>query len=212
MAAKKGRFIVIDGIDASGKGTIVMALTGWLTEKKKLPEERLLVTFEPTAGKHGSAVRRLLASEESPEANAGKCLELYVKDRKEHLEKEVLPALKEGKIVVCDRFKYSTIAYQKEQGIPVKKILSLHKGMRKPDLVLILDVPSSASMKRIESDPKRKVYDKFEKEKFLEKVRMSFLNMPKLLPGENIKVIDASRPIEEVFASVQKEVEKLLSS
>jgi dTMP kinase len=210
MAGKKGKFLVIDGIDASGKGTIVMALTGWLTEKKKVAQDKVLVTFEPTGGKSGAEVRKLLASEDNPEANAEKCLELYVKDRREHLKQDIEPALKEGKIVICDRFKYSTIAYQKEQGIGIKEILAKHKGMKKPDLVLILDVPSTKSMQRIESDPKRKMYDKFEKEKFLEKVRMSFLNMPELLKGENIKVIDASRPIEEVFADVQKEVSKIL--
>ena len=196
MSGKKGKFVVIDGIDASGKGTIIMALTGWLTEKKKVGKNNLLVTFEPTSGKHGTEVRKLLASEEKPEDNAEKCLELYVKDRKEHLKEEIGPALKAGKFVICDRFKYSTIAYQKEQGVPVKKILELHKGLKKPDLVLILDVPSSRSMERIEKDPKRKIFDKFEKEQFLEKVRMNFLNMGKLLKDEKIKVVDASRPIE----------------
>jgi dTMP kinase len=189
-----------------------MALTGWLAEKKKVGKENLMVTFEPTSGKHGTEVRKLLASEEKPEDNAEKCLELYVKDRKEHLEHEIGPALKAGKFVICDRFKYSTIAYQKEQGVSVKKILALHKGLKKPDLVLILDVPSQMSMKRIEEDPKRKIFDKFEKETFLEKVRMNFLNMGELLQDENIVVVDASRPIEEVFEEVKEEVEKLLSS
>lgn len=204
----KGTWIVIDGIDASGKGTITMMLAGYLEEKGF--KDKLVVTFEPTSGKYGEQIRELLKREESPEANAEKCLELYVKDREMHLKEKILPALKQGKIVLCDRFKYSTIAYQSAQGIPVKKILKMHEKMQKPDLVLILNTDVGTAMKRIEKDPKRTVFDKFEKKAFLEKVKKNFMRMHEFLPKENIQYVDANLAVEKVFLQAKEEVDKIL--
>ena len=204
----KGKFIVLDGIDASGKGTIVMMLAGYLEEKGL--KEKLVVTFEPSSGKFGQEVRELLKKESDPKKNAQKCLELYVKDRADHLKNKVLPALKEGKIVLCDRFKYSTLAYQGAQGVPLKKILKLHEKMIKPDLALILNADVGQALARIESDPKRGAFDKFEKKAFLDKVKANFMSMHKLLPKENIQYIDANLPIEKVFLQAKEEVDKLL--
>ena len=209
MKQKKGRFIVIDGIDASGKGTVALALYGYLIEKG-IPQKDIVFTFEPTGGETGRKIREMLKADKKPLDHAEKCLELYIKDRKEHLKNEIIPALKEGKIVLCDRFKYSTIAYQGAQGIDMQKIIEMHKGMPIPDLTLILDIDVNIAISRIKADPKRNIFDKFEQKDFLNKVRQNFLAMKTLLPKENLVYLNASKSKEEVFQEAKKEVNKIL--
>jgi dTMP kinase len=197
-----GTFIVFDGLDASGKGEMVKRTKEWLIEKG-ISKENIIVTFEPTDGVHGKKLRELLHTDKDPLKNAKLCLELYVKDRKEHLEELILPALAEGKIVLCDRYKYSTFVYQKLQGISVEKIQKMHIGFLVPDLVLIFDVNAGVAIERILNDSKRKSFDKFEKKSFLENVRKEFLNQKKLFPKENIHIVDAGKKKELVFVQVK---------
>mgnify|MGYP000409703725 CR=1 FL=1 len=204
----KGKFIVVEGIDASGKGTIAMLMVGYLSEK--IPREKIVVTFEPTQGKYGTEIRKILKEEKDPKKNAERCLRLYVKDREEHVKNVILPALKEGKIVICDRYKYSTIAYQSAQGVPMKKIIKMHEGMPVPDLTIILDISPEVAIKRIIEDKNRKEFDKFEKMEFLALVREKFLLMPELFPNENIKIVDATAPAEITFSKIVKEIDKVV--
>ena len=203
------KFIVVDGIDGCGKGSIIKALYDYLLEKG-YDAERLVKTFEPTEGEFGRQAREILKSEEKAEDSARRCLEVYVQDRREHAEKEIKPALLEGKVVLCDRYKYSTIAYQHAQGIDLEEILEMHRNIIIPGLVLILDVPVSIALERIENDPQRNSFDKFEKKEFLEKVRMNFMSLRHWLPKENIRFIDASGSREDVFMKAKREVNKLV--
>jgi len=193
-----GKFIVWEGIDGSGKGTIIKETKRFLLEKG-IKEEQILVTAEPTNGFYGKKVRELLKTNVNPNVNAQQFLDLYVADRKEHLEKELLPSLNNSKIILCDRYKYSTFVYQSLQGIPVEKIKELHKGMLIPDLIFILDVSPRISLKRIS---KRKQLEAFEKQDFLEEVRKGFLASKETFPNENIQIIDASKEIREVKKQV----------
>ena len=197
-SAIMGKFIVLDGIDGSGKGTIIKEAKRFLLEKG-IKEEQILITAEPTRGFYGKKVRELLKTNVNPDVNAQQFLDLYVADRKEHLEKELQPSLKNNKIILCDRYKYSTFVYQSLQGISIEKIKELHKGMLVPDLVFILDVSPEISLKRIS---KRQQLDAFEKQDFLEKVRNGFLSLKEIFPNENIKIIDASKEISEVKKQV----------
>ena len=147
----KPLFVVFEGIDGSGKGTVISEAKKFLLEKG-VSEEKILITCEPTNGFYGKKVRELLKTEVNPDVNAVQFLEAYVADRKEHLEKTIAPALKEGKIILCDRFKYSTFVYQSLQGISIEKIKEMHEGMTVPDLVFILDVPVDTALERISSD------------------------------------------------------------
>ncbi len=205
----KGTFIVFEGIDGSGKGTVIGEAKKFLVSKG-VPEKNILVTAEPTPGFYGKKVRELLASNVNPDVNAHHFLDLYVADRKEHIEKELKPALASGKIVLCDRYKYSTFVYQKLQGIPIEKIISLHKGMLVPDLIFILDVPVDAALKRINADSKRKNLEAFEKKDFLEKVRGGFTALKRFFPEENIVVVDASKGIESVSGAVCRHLAKII--
>ncbi|MAG18326.1 MAG: dTMP kinase [Candidatus Diapherotrites archaeon] len=198
---QKGIFVVWEGIDGSGKGTVISEIKKFII-KKGIPENQIIVTAEPTGGFYGKKVRELLNTHVNPDVNAQQFLDLYVADREEHLRKEIVPALKEGKIILCDRFKYSTFVYQLLQGIELEKINELHRGMLIPDLVFILDLPVDVALQRIESDSKRSKKEVFEKKEFLEKVRQGFLSLKEIFPDENIHIVDSSKNISEVTKEI----------
>ena len=200
-----GFFVVFDGLDGSGKGAMVREAKKYLVAKG-IPEQRILITAEPTRGYHGKKVRELLAGTVNPDVNAAQFLDLYVQDRKEHIEREILPALRDGKIILCDRYKYSTFVYQQLQGIAAQKIAALHGGMPVPDLVFVLDLGVDAALERI---GRRRKADSFEKREFLEKVRKSFLSLKGAFPAEQIIFIDAS---QDMRAEVLQIGEKLWSA
>ena len=205
---KKGIFIVIDGLDGSGKSEIIKMLHNYLFSKNK--KYRIMTTREPTNGKYGEKIRNMLVNEKDPLSSSKKLVDLFIKDRSEHLKKNIEPFLNtenghELNIVLCDRYYYSTIAFQGAQGMEVKELVDKNKGFRKPDLALILDVEPSLALKRIEYRKK----EKFEQIQFMKKIRKNFLSLAKML-NDNIKFIDSSKSIKKVFADVKKEVDREL--
>src|SRR3989338_5598895 len=102
-----GLFIVFDGLDGAGKGTALRGARSFLLANG-IPAEKILMTAEPTGGLHGKMLREMLSQQVNPEVNARQFLDLYIADRKGHVESEILPAILAGKIILCDRYKYST--------------------------------------------------------------------------------------------------------
>ena len=201
----KGKFIVFEGIDGCGKGTVMKSLHNNLLEFDK--RFRILTTREPTYNQHGLQLRNMLKTEKDPLASAEKFLELHTKDRKEHLDKIIIPFLEgstgeDKNIVLCDRYYYSTIAYQGAQGIEIDKILEHNKEFLVPDAIFIFDLPSEEALKRVSNADGRDGFEKFEKDEFIEKVRQIYLDTPNLLPNQKIFVIDATKSKEEVFKEV----------
>ena len=205
---KKGIFIVVDGIDGSGKSEIVKMIHNYLFSKSK--KYRILTTREPTNGTYGIKIREMLRKEKNPESSSRKLVELFVKDRQEHLEKTINPFLEnsgknELNIVVCDRYYYSTIAFQGAQGMDIKDLINKNKKFRKPDIAFILDAEPSLALRRIEYREK----EKFEKLEFMKKIQENFLNMPKLL-DDNLKITDSSKSLNDVFEVIRKEIDNIL--
>ncbi|MCX8189738.1 MAG: dTMP kinase [Candidatus Diapherotrites archaeon] len=200
-----GCFIVFEGIDGCGKGTMLSLAAKWLFS---MEFDNILLTREPTYSGIGKQIRSILKSDTNPIEKAKIMLSLYIEDRKEHVEKVIKPALRLNSIILCDRYKYSTMCYQHAQGIPIEKIIVAHKRMLVPDLVLVLDVDVEIAMARMSLERKKK--EKFEHRDFLKEIRETYLEIPKLLPDENIKVIDANRSTDEVFDSVKREISKVL--
>ncbi len=200
----KPLFMVLDGIDGSGKGTIIGMLYSYLSSLKKY---RVLTTAEPTSNKYGKKIRQILRKEKEPMKNADKLLELYIKDRDLHLKEIIEPFLKvNNSILLCDRYYYSTIAYQNAQGIPLKTLLKANKSFRKPDIAFILDLPPKMALERIN---KTRQKEKFEKLGFMLKLRKNFLALKKHLP-DNIKIVDASKSKNHVFNQIKEELNKSL--
>ncbi len=205
---KNSLFVVVDGIDGSGKSEIVKMLHNYLFSKNK--RYRILTTREPTHGKYGNKIREMLRKEKDPKSSREKIAELFLKDRQEHLKNTIEPFLKkssinEANIVLCDRYYYSTIAFQGAQGLDMKRLIDKNKKFKKPDIAFILDAEPSLALKRIESRTK----EKFEQLEFMKRIRNNFLKLPKLLK-DNIKIIDSNKSLNDVFERVRKKVDEML--
>ena len=205
----KGTFIVIEGIDGSGKGEQMCRLAAWLYKRNK--NYHIVMTREPSLSTHSALVRKLLASSREMSAYARDFLHLFVADRADHIKRLIQPSLRYGCIVLCDRYKYSTIAYQQTQGVPFDEIVKAHEGFAIPDLTIILDADPRTALQRNLDDKSRAYQEVFEREvEFTEKLRQNYLALPGKIADERIVIVDANRMPEMVFESVAKEVEKIL--
>ncbi|WP_339048458.1 dTMP kinase [Candidatus Mesenet endosymbiont of Phosphuga atrata] len=140
-------FITIEGIDGSGKTTASNFLAGHL--QSIYGKEKVILTREPGGTNFAEDIRKLLLKSDQIDPIAE--LLLFTSMRKEHVEKLIRPALKEKKIVICDRFIHSTIAYQGYgYGIDIKIIKELHEiaEIPYPDITFILDVEVSVGLQR----------------------------------------------------------------
>jgi len=203
----KAIFIVLDGMDGGGKSEMIKHLHDYFSKNNKY---NILMTREPTDGKYGKEIRDILANESDPNTNSDKMLELFIKDREEHLKNTIIPFLNksnghEANIVLSDRYYYSTIAFQATQGLDIKMLFELNKEFLKPDIAFILDVKPEIALERIKTRKK----EKFEQIEFMNKLRNKFLELPKFL-NDNIKIIDTSKDMNEVFEDMREEINKLL--
>lgn len=191
----KGKFIVIEGLDGSGKSAQVDLITEYLKEKGK----EVIVTKEPTIeSEAGIRVKQALKKEIiiDPLELQG----LYVQDRKEHLENKVIPALKEGKFVVSSRYVFSTFAYGHSDGLDVDLLIKMNNKFLLPDLTIIVDVSPDSCTKRIESRAEFK--ELFEQKEKLTKVNEIYKKIPQMF--ENVVVINGEQTIAEVFEDIKK--------
>jgi dTMP kinase len=200
----KPLFIVFDGIDGSGKTTQINLLKEYL-EKKGCD---IFITSEPSKGENGKKIEDILRRRAASEISKEKWLDLFTLDRKENV-REIIGALKEGKTVLCDRYYYSTLAYQLNE----EEWQSYVQKFIKPDLIFILDVSSEVGLKRVkekyEQSGEKRTY--FEKQKILKDVRKKFLLLPNYL-NENIKIIEGNRKIQDIFEDIRKEIDLKLRS
>jgi dTMP kinase len=189
--------IDLEGIDGCGKST----QSKFLMEKFEENNEKTIILKEPTSGKYGKKLWEMLSGKRK--ATTEQILDLFVMDRKEHVEEKINPALNEGKIVLMDRYYYSTMAYQAAAGIDVNRIRKDNEFAPKPDVVLIFDLPADLAMKRVKG---HSVADVFEKEEHLEKVREAYLD---LRDDPLVRIIDSTRTPEEIFEEVWKLVSEV---
>ena len=181
-------FIVIEGIDGTGKSTLAREIAA------KIGVDRVVLTREPTdASPWGQALRR---SELAGRLSKEEELEHFHKDRLHHLETLIQPALAEGKIVVCDRYLDSTLAYQAEDVEEAQTLFTrMAPDLLLPDLVLLLDCPVETALKRIGSG--RESTTSFEKTDTLERARDIYFSRL----GERYEQIDASQDEQTVLAA-----------
>lgn len=188
-------FIVLEGLDGSGQSTQVELLGNFLKEKGF----EIVLTKEPTVDSlAGKKIKEILNKKvkTAPED----LQRLFAEDRKEHLEKVVIPALNEGNFVVSDRYFYSSFAFGASDGLDLKWLMELNKDFLRPEQTFLLKASPKTCVSRIEKRGAPK--DLFEKEEKLVKV---WENYEKLLPlFEEIKVIDGEKNIEEVFKEIKK--------
>jgi dTMP kinase len=194
---RKGLLVVFEGIDGTGKSTQARGLV------RRLRARGLGAGYfrEPTRGRWGREIKRLarIAGSLTPEEE----LELFLRDRREDVERNLLPALAEGLIVVLDRYYFSTIAYQGAKGLDSERIRRLNERFApKPDLVFILDLSAARGLGRIQG---RRTQDfLFEKERYLRRVRLIFNGFR----GRRFVRLDAARDRRELAAEILARVLK----
>jgi dTMP kinase len=184
-------FVVLEGIDGSGKTTIAKMLV----ERLRVMGYNAEYTFEPTDSEIVELIRGVYRAYRDAYIDAL----AFALDRLIHLKRRVIPLLEEGYIVVSDRYMYSSIAYQTASGAPLEWVMEVNKWALKPDLAIYLDVDPLTGLKRRQSMESR--FPEFEKLEFIERVRRVYLEL--VSRGLLVKV-DASRPVEEVYKDVER--------
>ena len=209
----KGKFIVFEGIDGSGKTTQINQLSKWLIGTDIIPENnQLVITREPGGTNLGKSIRSLLL-----DTSKGKCpdsiteLLLYAADRSQHVNEIIRPTLNKGDWVISDRFCGSTLAYQGYgRNLDIKLIKDLEtiatQGIS-PDITFLLDIPVEESIKR---RIKRKD-DRIEKEgrDFLSNVSLGFQALSEDKKWTKISAINS---IENIMNEIQSEIRKLIKN
>jgi len=184
--------VTIEGIDGTGKSTLHEAL------KEPLADLHPVFTREPGATWIGEQVRRAIAEEIDPVAEAL----LFVADHAAHLAKVVRPALAEGRLVVSDRYIDSRYAYQSAMlaGIvpePMQWLKQVHDAWTViPDLTILLTIPPEQAIARLGPDRKR---EHFEEQDFLEKVQQNYFTLAEEMPSRFV-IVDARKEKEEIVS------------
>ncbi len=185
MTPRRGFFIVLEGIDGSGKSTHRRLLAERLREQGY----EVVETREPSDGPIGRLLRE--RSEQGFRFSPSVEALLYAADRLHHVEEVIKPALRAGRIVVSERYLHSSIAYQGAGGVNVDWIRTLNHYTLEPDLVVFLDIEPETALERLKGR-RLTAYEDYETQR---RVREIYLRLVEA--GELVR-IDAERPVEEV--------------
>lgn len=187
--AETGKFIVIEGLDGSGQTTQVNRLREFLEAKGF----QVVTTKEPTPdSKAGKEIRQIL--DKKVKLDFKELQVLFAEDRREHLESLVEPALKEGKVVISDRYFFSSFAYGSASGVDLEWLIDLNSGFLLPDLTFMLKVAPRICLERIDNRKTERTL--FEEEERLANVWKTFEKMP--VRFENVFVINGELQPKEV--------------
>ncbi len=193
---QSGFLLVLDGIDGTGKTTLSHRLASFLIKN----QFKVILSREPTTGQFGKKIResaingRLSLEEE---------LNLFVQDRKEHIETVIRPALDNGEIVILDRYYFSTMAYQGARGGDVENIKKIHEDFAiNPDLIILLQLDINKALERISNS--REGADLFEGKEYLQKVS----DIYDKIEHENIRRINADQSTENIIEIIFEEIKK----
>lgn len=204
----KGLFIALEGPDGSGKSTITKLLADYM-RKKHIAH---IVTREPGGTEIGEEIRNILLNNKNTHMSGETEALLYAASRSQHISEKIKPSLDRGEVVICDRFVLSSLAYQGVgRGLGIKDVKIINDfaiGDVYPDLILFFDVDPSTTLKR---KTKNINVDRLELEgeNFHKNVYNGYMEILKMYP-KNIKVMDASKSIDEVLNEVITVIEHLL--
>ena len=206
-------FIVLEGVNGAGKSTLQRKLV----EQARNAGREAVATFEPGSTDLGKQLRKALLENESGKLEPMSELFLFCADRHEHVRKVIEPALASSQVVVCDRFHYSTTAFQGYgRGLDLRDIAKLTKlavGNLVPDLVILLDLDPLEGLKRNAHRVGTPGKDSFEAEEldFHKRLRQGFLETADRVP-EPFLIVNAAQAPEQVFDTVVPVFEKLLGA
>ncbi|MCH9611560.1 MAG: Thymidylate kinase [Chlamydiia bacterium] len=203
MPQYSGTFITFEGIDGSGKSTQMEMAAKALSDRGL----DVVTTRAPGGTDLGISIRELLLSKGSGEV-APQCeLFLFLADRAQHVSKMILPALEAGKVVLCDRFNDSTLAYQaaarKLDVQMIREMIHFACGGLEPSKTMLIDVPADMAISRLTAG----AHDRIESAslEFHSEVREAYLELARESLGR-ISVVDGTGPLEVVEEAVLKEL------
>lgn len=191
-------FIAIDGPDGSGKTTLAKSLVDqWNSEGTAA-----IYTCEPTYDSEpGRQLRQMMRSGEIPDIYA--FADLFVEDRKEHIRTLIMPAIMQGEIVVCDRYKYSALAYQQLQGVDADYLIEKNRTCLIPDFIFIL-MPQDPEVLCQRIAQRGQARDVFEERDFLQRTLSCYEKLPEYFPEEKIFFLNAEDTTEENIQRIKK--------
>jgi len=194
----KGTFVCIEGLDGCGKTTQAKLLV-----EKLQRSYNAMYTAEPSDSKIGDFIRKSILYGEKRSTSLAEAL-LFAADRVEHVENEVLPALRQGKLVLSDRYVYSSLAYQGAAGLSLEWIQSINQYALRPELAIFIDVDPRAVMQRLK--PVKSVMENLETQ---QRVRQIYL---KFVEKGDLSRIDGNRPKHLVAEELQRVVLNFLKA
>ncbi|NJM37280.1 MAG: dTMP kinase [Akkermansiaceae bacterium] len=193
-------FIVIEGIDGTGKSSQVKRLGDWFLSQGR----EVILSREPTNGPWGKKLRESMTA---GRLSAEDELQYFLNDRREHVEEVISPSLAAGKVVILDRYYFSTMAYQGARGFDPLEIRRKNEVFAPvPDLLLIMDLNVDVALSRIGA--RGDTANEFEKRENLVRCREIFLS---LRDEKFAEVIDCSGTIDEVAEQIQETVRSRLA-
>jgi len=193
---KKSVFIVIEGLDGSGKTTQATLLAEKLSKSYDV-----LLTAEPSRGKIGTFIRECCLYEQTRLPTEAEAL-LFAADRIEHMQTELKPALDQGKLVICDRYVYSSLAYQGSAGLSLDWIKTINARALQPDFCVFIDVPPEKVIERLQR--KRSVMETLETQQKVREVYLKYVEK-----GELVRV-NGDRDKQAVAEELHVKVKELL--
>lgn len=203
-----GKFIAFEGLDGSGSTTQASKLRDFLNESQKklvLGRSSAHLTKEPTNNIIGGLIRGQLTGDWKTQPE---CLQLlFSADRAHHLEKEIVPLLKDGVHVITDRYFLSTVAYGASEIEDMDWLIGINKLFISPDLTFLLKVSPKICLDRIKKG--RFHIELFEKEEALTRVWQNYEKLAGIF--KNVYIINGERPIEDVFEEIKSLVRSKLN-
>ena len=203
-------FITLEGPEGSGKTSAIKIV------KETLENEgyQIVMTREPGGTPISEQIRNVILDKNNTAMDYRTEALLYAASRRQHLVEKVWPNVKEGKLVICDRYLDSSLAYQGfARGLGVEDILNVNMYATEgtfPDLTLLFDLPPEVGLARINANSNREVNRlDLEKISFHEKVRNGYLELAKRFPTRYV-IIDASMPLKEVAKAALKAIKERL--
>ena len=205
-------FITFEGGEGAGKSTAIKRIVEKLTSEGY----EIVLTREPGGTPIAEEIRNVILDKKNTAMDPRTEALLYAASRRQHLVEKVIPALKEGKLVLCDRFIDSSLAYQGgARGLGIDKILALNQYATDgyyPELTLLFDVDPRIGLARIAANKGREVNRlDLEKIDFHDSVRKTFLELAKRFPDRYV-VLDASKPFNQVVEDAYNAVKEKLQA
>ena len=195
-------FVVFEGIDGAGKTSQLR----WLVNEMQESGRCVVSLLEPTRGQYGSEIRT--RAQHGPPMTPEEELALFVKDRRENVEQNILPALAADKDVVQDRYYYSTAAHQAarpELKLTPAAVVAMHDWAPRPDIVILLDLPVAVGLSRVIGRGSRTA---FEHEELQHLVRAGYLELSEL--DDRFRIINAEGSETQVAKAVLEAVSEVL--